>query len=193
MSELVRHPDVMEKAQLEIREVLGEDRAVITHRDLAELQYLRMVIMEVLRLHPSAPVIPRMNREDCKILGYDMLEGTTILVNIHAVLRDPQYWENPEQFMPERFENSNMDYTGTHFEFTPFGAGRRMCPGVIFAKSTLEISLANLIYHFNWVLPGGASPKSLDMSENYRLSALRRNDLELVAIPRGHFSSCKNI
>ncbi|CAM0943197.1 unnamed protein product [Alopecurus aequalis] len=192
MSELVRHPEVMAKAQAEIQKVLGQDQDVITHRGLAELQYLRMVIKEVLRLHPSAPIFPRMTREDCKILGYDMLKGTIVLVNIFSVSRDPKYWKNPEEFVPERFENGT-DYSGTNFEFTPFGAGRRQCPGMIFATSTLEIALANLIYHFDWVLPGRASPESLDMSEKFGMTVGRKYELELIAIPRVDASSRKHI
>ncbi|KAK1620106.1 hypothetical protein QYE76_025623 [Lolium multiflorum] len=125
MSELVRHPDVMTKAYLEIRKVLGEDRSFITTRDIPELPYMRMVIKEVLRLHTPFPLIPRMTRNDCKILGYDMLKGTTVLINAFAVSRDPAYWKNAEDFIPERFENNNIQYVGAHFEFTPFGAGRR--------------------------------------------------------------------
>jgi cytochrome P450 len=192
MSELLRHPQVMAKAQLEIREVLGPDhRGVITHTHLAQLQYMRMVIKEVLRLHPPAPLITRMTRVDSKILGYDMLKGTAVLINVFAVSRDPKCWKNPLEFIPERFEDSSMDYTGTRFEFTPFGAGRRQCPGIIFATSTLEIALANLIYHFDWVLPGNASPESLDMSEKFGIIIRRRYALELIAIPRGRLDTSR--
>uniref|UniRef100_A0ACD5UES4 Uncharacterized protein n=1 Tax=Avena sativa TaxID=4498 RepID=A0ACD5UES4_AVESA len=189
MSELVRHPKVMARAQLEIREAIGQDRDVISNNDIAKLNYIRMVIKEVLRLHQPAPLIPRMAREDCKIMGYDMPKGTTIFINVFAVSRDPKCWKNPEEFVPERFENNNMDYTGTHYEFTPFGAGRRQCPGMLFGTSTLEITLANLLYHFDWVLPGGASLESLDMSEKFGMTVGRKYDLQLMAIPHGHFNT----
>uniref|UniRef100_A0ACD5V0Z2 Uncharacterized protein n=1 Tax=Avena sativa TaxID=4498 RepID=A0ACD5V0Z2_AVESA len=132
MAELARHPKVMAKAQLEIREVLGKDRGVITNNELVGLHYMRMVAKEVLRLHPPGPLIPRRAREDRKVMGFDMLEGTNVYINAFAISRDPKCWENPKEFMPERFENSNMDYNGTYFEFTPFGAGRRQCPGIFF-------------------------------------------------------------
>uniref|UniRef100_A0ACD5UV09 Uncharacterized protein n=1 Tax=Avena sativa TaxID=4498 RepID=A0ACD5UV09_AVESA len=188
MSELVRHPKVMAKAQQEIREVLGEDRVVITNGDLGKLHYMRMVVKEVLRLHQPAPLIPRMAREDCEIMGYDMPKGTTVFINVFAVSRDPKFWKNPEEFVPERFENNNVDYIGTHYEFTPFGAGRRQCPGMLFGTSTLEIALTNLLYHFDWVLPGGASIESLDMSEKFGITVGRKSELQLIAIPRGHFN-----
>jgi cytochrome P450 len=150
---------------------------------------MRMVIKEVLRMHQPAPLIPRMARKDCKIMGYDMPKGTTIFINVFAVLRDPTCWKNPEEFVPERFENNNMDYIGTHYEFTPFGAGRRQCPGMLFGTSTLEIALANLLYRFDWVLPGGEGLNSLDMSEKFGMTVGRKSDLQLIAIPRGHFNA----
>ncbi|XBI87135.1 hypothetical protein VPH35_025267 [Triticum aestivum] len=80
-------------------------------------------------------------------MGYNMPKGTNIFVNVFAISRDPKYWDNPEEYKPESFENSNVEYYGTHFEFTPFGAMRRQCPGILFAMSTVEITLANLLYH----------------------------------------------
>ncbi|XP_037467609.1 cytochrome P450 71AV8-like [Triticum dicoccoides] len=185
MSELVCHPEAMAKAQLEIRDVLGQDRAIITNSDLGELQYMRMVIKEALRLHPPTPLVHRAAREDCTIMGYDVIKGNSVLVNIFAVCRDQKYWKNPEEFIPERFENNKIDYNGTSFEFTPFGAGRRQCPGISFATSTMEITLANLLYHFDWILPGGKTPESLDMSESFGIAVLgRKYALQLRAIPR---------
>nr|BAK07691.1 predicted protein [Hordeum vulgare subsp. vulgare] len=181
MSELVNHGEAMAKAQLEVREVLGPDRAIIVSNDLAELHYMRMVIKETFRLHPPAPLLNRTNEVDCKIMGYDMLKGTNIYINAFAISQDPQYWNNPGVFNPERFENNNMDYNGTCFEFTPFGFGRRLCPGITFASSVLEMALANFLYHFDWVLPDGAT--SVDMSEKFGLIVRRSSDLHLRVIP----------
>jgi cytochrome P450 len=147
-----------------------------------------MVTKEVLRLHPPGPLIPRRARENRKVMGFDMLEGTNVYINAFAVSRDPKCWKNPEDFMPERFENNNMDYNGTYFEFTPFGSGRRQCPGIFFGESTMEIALANLLYHFDWVLPGGKSPELLDMTEKYGIIVGRKFDLQLIAISRGCFN-----
>jgi cytochrome P450 len=142
-----------------------------------------MVIKESLRLHPPGPLLNRRNEEGCKIMGYDMPKGTNIYINVFATSRDPQYWSSPEEFIPERFENNKMDYNGTFFEYTPFGCGRRLCPGITFASSILEIALANFLYHFDWTLPGGAVSTSLDMSEKFGFSVRRRSDLQLRAIP----------
>lgn len=190
MSELMKKPEAMEKAQQEVRKVLGGSRGVITNTDLVGLSYMRMVIKEVLRLHPPNPLlVPRESREDCEILGYYVPKGTKVLVNAFAISRDPRYWDNPEAFNPERFENSNIDYKGTNFEFTPFGSGRRQCPAIMFGTSTLEVALANLLYHFDWMLPDGLSPELMDMSEKYGMGVSKKLDLHLRAIPCVHSSA----
>ncbi|KAM0870322.1 hypothetical protein ACQ4PT_040077 [Festuca glaucescens] len=182
MSELMRYPNVMRKAQAEVRDNL-EGKPKITEDDLANLKYLRLVIKETMRLHPAAPlVLPREAMEPCKILGYDIPKGTTVLVNVWAIARDPKHWEDPEEFKPERFESSAIDFKGTDFEYIPFGAGRRMCPGMMFAQASMEIVLAALLYHFNWELPGRVKPGELDMEEEMGLTVRRKNDLYLHAV-----------
>jgi len=191
MSELMKKPEAMQRAQQEVRKMLGGSRGVVTNTDLAGLSYMRMLIKEVLRLHPPNPLlVPRESREDCEILGYHIPKGTKVLVNAFAISRDPKYWnDDPEGFNPERFENSNLDYKGTNFEFTPFGSGRRQCPAIMFGVSTLEIALANLLYHFDWVLPDGVSPELVDMSEKYGMGVSKKMDLHLRAIPYVHSSA----
>jgi len=183
MTELVINPQVMAKTQQEIRQVLGEHRTVITNSDLAELPYFRNVIKETLRLHSPVPLFARLAREDCQIMGYDMFKGTDVFVNLFAISRDERYWKNAEEFKPERFEKNSIDYYGTHFQYIPFGAGRRSCPGMTFALSTVDIVLTNLLYHFDWSLLDGVSPASFDKSENFRLTISRKHELELKATP----------
>ncbi|GJN37604.1 hypothetical protein PR202_gb26578 [Eleusine coracana subsp. coracana] len=180
MSELMRNPDVMNKAQAEVRDVLNGNPTV-TEDDLAQLNYLKLVIKETLRLHPAAPLlVPREARESCKILGYDVPKGTVVFVNAWAIGRDPEYWGgDAEEFKPERFECSTVD-----FEYIPFGAGRRICPGMLFAQANIELALAALLYHFDWELTGGVEPSELDMAEEMGLTVRRKNDLYLHPIVR---------
>lgn len=129
MAELIANPRVMQKAQQEIRSVMsGEQR--VDEASLRNVHYLKAVIKETLRLHPPAPFFPRTCLADCKIQGYDVPQGTIIITNVWAIFRNPEYWEDPDMFIPERFQcDGSFDYRGFDFEFTPFGAGRRMCPG----------------------------------------------------------------
>ncbi|KAE8782000.1 cytochrome P450 [Hordeum vulgare] len=182
MSELMHNPDTMARAQQEVREVLGADRVVITNSDLSELHYMRMVINEVLRLHPPGPLVHRMARDDCTLMGYDIPKGTNVFINVFAISQDDKHWDNPKEFRPERFENSNVNYKGTYFEFIPFGTGRRQCPGIHFSSSVTEMVLANFLYHFEWMLPDGDKLSSFDMSEKFGLTVSRRYDLQLKPI-----------
>jgi cytochrome P450 len=181
MSELMRNPHVMKKAQAEVRDKMN-GKPSVTEDDLADLKYCRLVIKETLRLHPPVPLLlPRESMQTTRVLGYDVPKGTTVFVNTWAICRDPKYWAAAEEFKPERFESGSIDFKGTNFEFTPFGAGRRICPGMSFAHSIMDLALVALLYHFDWELPNGVKPEELDMTEQMGLAVGRMNDLYLHA------------
>ncbi|GAU50869.1 hypothetical protein TSUD_86290 [Trifolium subterraneum] len=163
LSELLRHQTVMHKLQDEVRTVVG-NRTHVTEEDLVNMNYLKAVIKETLRLHIPVPLlVPRRTMEDIKLDGYDIAAGSWVIVNAWAIARDPSIWEKPLEFKPERFMNSSIDYKGLDFELIPFGAGRRGCPGVTFAISINELVLANLVHQFDWKLPDGVEGKDLDI------------------------------
>ncbi|KAM3297969.1 hypothetical protein ACQJBY_039766 [Aegilops geniculata] len=186
MSELVRNPRVMRKAQDEVRLALA-GQTTVTESSLTNLKYMRLVVKEVLRLHPAAPLLlPReCGIDGCRVLGYDVPKGTMVLVNAWAISRDPAHWDAAEEFVPERFERGEAaDFKGADMEYTPFGAGRRMCPGMAFGLANVELALAGLLYHFDWELPGGAAAGELDMAEEMGVTVRRRHDLVLAAVVR---------
>ncbi|RCV06340.1 hypothetical protein SEVIR_1G156600v4 [Setaria viridis] len=183
MAELVANPRVMEKAQLEVRKVMAPQQRV-TEAALSDLHYLKAVIKETLRLHPPAPFVPRVCLDDCMVQGYHVPQGTIAITNVWTISRDPKYWEEPDMFRPERFESGQcFDYKGFDFEFTPFGVGRRMCPGINFSHANVEIALASLLYHFDWKLPDGAKPEDMDMTEVWGVTVRRKAKLLLHPIP----------
>ncbi|CAL5059884.1 unnamed protein product [Urochloa decumbens] len=184
MSELVRNPKVMQKAQAEICEKL-QGKPTVTEDDLVGLRYIKLIIKETLRLHPVVPLLlPRECQESCKVMGYDVPKGTTVFVNVWAISRDPKYWDDATMFKPERFEGDAVDFKGTDFEYTPFGAGRRICPGMAFAQASMELVLAALLYHFDWELPGEMLPSELDMTEEMGMTVRRKHDLYLRPVVR---------
>ncbi|WMV21339.1 hypothetical protein MTR67_014724 [Solanum verrucosum] len=131
MAELLRHPRVMETLHNEVRGLAQGKLAEITEDDLGNMHYLKAVIKETLRLHPL--LVPRESTQDIKLLGYQIPAKTQVIINAWTVGRDPVSWENPEDYRPERFLNSDIDFKGLNFELIPFGAGRRGCPGTAFA------------------------------------------------------------
>ena len=169
MSELIKNPRVMEKAQAEVRQVL-EGQKNFDEANIQKLDYLKLVVKETLRLHPAAALIAREAREKCEINGYEIPNNTTVIINAWAIGRDPEYWIDSECFLPERFQDSLIDFKGSNFGFIPFGGGRRICPGISFALATIELVLSQLLYHFNWKLPNEIKPEEIDMSESFGLS-----------------------
>ena len=182
MTELLRHPRVMKKLQNEVREIVRKGEH-ITEDDLIGLHYLKAVIKETLRLHPPVPLLLRIAAQDVEIGGYKIKAKTHVMINSWQIGRDPILYEKAEEFEPERFLNSEIDFKGNDFQLLPFGAGRRVCPGIQFAMAVNEIALANIVHKFDWTLPGGASGEDLDMTESTGITIHRKNALRAVAIP----------
>ncbi|XVF49776.1 hypothetical protein PTKIN_Ptkin04bG0042000 [Pterospermum kingtungense] len=167
MAELLKHPNIMKKVQEEVRNVVG-NKTKIDVDDINKMEYLKCVIKETLRLHPAGPLLaPRETSARVKLGGYDIPSNIAVLVNACAIQRDPNWWEKPEEFIPERFENSSVDFKGQDFHFIPFGIGRRGCPGMPFGVASVEYVVANLPYWFDWILPAGENLENLDMTELY--------------------------
>ncbi|KAG8098940.1 hypothetical protein GUJ93_ZPchr0013g34921 [Zizania palustris] len=190
MSELIRAPRVLTKVQGEIRAVVG-DKERVQPDDMPKLTYLKMVVKETLRLHPPATLLlPRETMRDAKIGGYDVPAKTRIFVNAWAIGRDAASWDEPEEFNPDRFETKEVDFNGAHFELVPFGAGRRICPGLAMGAANVEFTLANLLHCFDWALPDGVGVKDVSMKEAGGLIFHRKTPLVLVpsayAYRRGH-------
>nr|GMD47737.1 premnaspirodiene oxygenase-like [Ipomoea batatas] len=188
MSEMMKHPRVFAKAQAEVREAF-KGKEMLEEDDIEQLEYLKLVVKETLRCYPPIPLlIPRECREETVVCGYTIPQKARVLINVWAIGRDPKYWEDPENFIPERFENNNnnnnsIDFMGNHFEFLPFGAGRRICPGLAFGFANTVSPLAHLLYNFDWKLPAGVTVETLDMTERPGMAVAKKNQLFLIPTP----------
>ncbi|KAK6151233.1 hypothetical protein DH2020_016165 [Rehmannia glutinosa] len=146
MSLLLNHPKVLQKAKLELDSQVGHQR-LLEEQDLPSLRYLRNIIFETFRMFPAGPLaVPRESSADCKVGGYDIPCGTMLLVNIWAIHRDPQVWDEPTRFKPERFERREVE---TQMLMT-FGMGRRACPGAGLGQRMVGLVLGSLIRCFDW-------------------------------------------
>jgi cytochrome P450 len=140
--ELAQRPDVRERLHAEFDEVLGE--ADPTPSTMLQLDYTEQVIEEALRLYPPAYVLYRRTNEDVAVGGYRVPEGTRMTVPQFHVHRDGRWYDDPEQFRPDRwtdgFEDELHDYA-----YFPFGGGPRHCIGMRFAMMELKLVLPTLL------------------------------------------------
>ncbi|KAF9593731.1 hypothetical protein IFM89_024735 [Coptis chinensis] len=179
LTELLRNPSIMRNVQAELDQVLVQNK--MEEVDVGSLRYLQAVVKETLRLHPPVPLlIPRRAMDDTKFMGYSVPKDTQILVNVWAIGRDPVFWDDPLSFKPERFLSSNIDYKGRHFQFIPFGAGRRICVGMSLAHRTLHLALGSLIQSFEWALEDGVTPENMDMTERLGVALRKADPLKTV-------------
>ncbi|KAI3757598.1 hypothetical protein L6452_05140 [Arctium lappa] len=179
MAELVKNKKVMFKVREELKNEI-KTRTVV-ESEVSNLPYLNACIKETLRLHPPAPfLLPHRAVQTCEVMGYTVPRGAQILVNIWAIGRDPKLWEDPLLFKPERFLGSNLDFGGQDFEFIPFGAGRRMCPGLHSGVKSVQTILASLILRFDWLLPNDEDPVNLDMNEKFGVFLQKKKPLQLI-------------
>ncbi|XP_057437255.1 cytochrome P450 71A1-like [Lotus japonicus] len=180
MTGLMKNPRVMKKAQEEVRNLYGK-KDFIDEEDIQKLIYLKAVIKETLRFYAPAPLVPREVNRSFMIDGYEILPKTLVYVNVWAIHQDPEAWEDPEEFYPERFLNNDRDFKGQDFELIPFGAGRRICPGIPMGIATVELITANLVNSFDWEMPTGMTPKDIDIEGLPGLARHKKNHLCLVA------------
>lgn len=182
MADLLKHPEAMSKAKAELDQAIGKGKLVEEH-DMPKLPYLHAVIKESFRLRPVVPfLLPRRAEADVEINGYTIPKGSQVLINIWAIGRDPSIWDNPEAFRPERFLGSHIDVKGRHFELTPFGGGRRICPGLPLAMRMLVSVLGSLLNCFDWKLEDGVSPEDMDMDERYGITMEKAQPVRAVPV-----------
>ncbi|KAK4732945.1 hypothetical protein R3W88_025933 [Solanum pinnatisectum] len=181
MAEILRQPEIMKKAQAELAQVVGKGKP-IEEVDVSRLPYLQFIVKETLRMHPPSPfLVPRRVDHDVELYDYIIPKGSLVLVNAWAIGRDSTFWEDPLVFKPERFQSLELDVRGNDFELIPFGAGRRICPGLPLALRMVPVMLGSMLNSFNWKLESGIAPKDLDMNEKFGFITPKAHPL--LAIP----------
>ncbi|KAI9113197.1 hypothetical protein K1719_015722 [Acacia pycnantha] len=184
LSLLLNHRDVLKKVQDELDEKVGKER-LVNETDISKLEYLQAVTKETLRLYPAAPLSgPREFTEDCTLGGYRIEEGTRLILNIWKLQRDEGVWSEALEFKPERFlmrRHEGVDVKGQHFELIPFGAGRRVCPGIMFGLQMTHLALAGLLQAFDVTT---RSDEAVDMSGTFGLTHMKTAPLQVLLTPR---------
>ncbi|KAL5541021.1 hypothetical protein UlMin_042594 [Ulmus minor] len=170
MAELLRNPEILSKARAELEQIIGRGNPV-EESDIARLPYLQAIVKEAFRLHPVFPLLlPRRAEADVEIAGFTVPKGVQIFINVWAIGRDPNTWDDPNSFKPERFLGSELDVKGRNFELLPFGGGRRICPGLPLVMRILHLVLGTFIHSFDWKLENGIKPEEVDMEDKFGLT-----------------------
>ncbi|XP_042519764.1 cytochrome P450 89A2-like [Macadamia integrifolia] len=189
LANLVKHQHIQSKLSEEIEGVVGPGEE-IKEEDLKKMPYLKAVVLEGLRRHPPAHfLVPHAVTEDTTFNGYLIPKNaTTVNFTVAEISRDPQAWEDPMEFRPERFLSSIVggeeviDITGKkEIKMMPFGAGRRICPGLDLAMLHLEYFVANLVRDFEWKARDG---EDVDLSEEIQFTVVMKNPLHALIYSR---------
>ncbi|CAN1186048.1 3,9-dihydroxypterocarpan 6A-monooxygenase [Linum perenne] len=183
MAEVLNNPQVLKRAQQELDEVVGKEN-VVEESHIHNLPYLNCIMKESLRLHPALPLlVPHCNpSQDCVVGGYTVPKGSRVFVNVWSIHRDPSVWKDPLEFRPERFIDSNWDYSGNDLTYFPFGSGRRICAGIAMAERMFLFSLATFLHSFDWKLARGK--KNVDLTEKFGIVLKLKSPLVAVPVPR---------
>ncbi|XP_004512444.1 cytochrome P450 89A2-like [Cicer arietinum] len=187
MANLVKYPNIQEKIYDEIKEVVkhGEE---IEEEQLKRMPYLKAVVLETFRRHPPGHfIIPRAVIHDAILDGHKIPKNAMVNFPVAELGWDPNVWENPMEFKPERFyreveKDTNFDLKGfKEIKMMPFGAGRRVCPAISVAMLHLEYFLANLVRDFKWTIEEGCE---VDLSEKQAFTIVMKNPLKPCVTPR---------
>jgi cytochrome P450 len=148
---LARQPACEARVRAELDTLGG---ATPVSSDLERLPYLDAVVRETLRLYPPAWIFGREIVTGFHLGGYELPPGTEVVVSPFALHRDPRFFREPEQFMPERWLEEGRA-APPRYAYIPFGAGPRSCIGNHFAKMEAALVLASLLQQVRFqVVPG---------------------------------------
>ncbi|CAH2073788.1 unnamed protein product [Thlaspi arvense] len=185
LAELINHPEMMKKAQQEIEQVVGNKR-LVEESDCCNLSYIQAVVKETLRLHPGGPIFVRESEQECKVAGYRVPAKTRVIVNVWAIGRDPDQWEDPLEFRPERFQG--MEGKLMSEKMVSFGSGRRSCPGEKMVFRFVPLTLAAIIQCFELKVKA-----SVEMNEGIGSSLPRATPLVCVAVAKEAIQSFSSL
>jgi cytochrome P450 family 89 subfamily A len=181
LANLVRNPAMQDRLRKEV-DGAGEVR----EEDLQGMPYLKAVVLEALRRHPPGHyVLPHAAHQDTVLDGYRVPAGAPMNFAVADIGLDAEVWSAPLEFRPERFlpggEGEDVDLTGSkEIKMMPFGAGRRVCPGMALALLHLEYFVANLVREFQWrEVPG----EEVDLTEKLEFTVVMKRPLKAIAVP----------
>lgn len=149
---LSQHPKVQTKVQNEVDRVLAG--RLPEFEDLDKLDYLTCMVKEAMRLYPPVPEALRAVVSDLEVNGYFIPKGAAFIIPISTLHADEEIWEEPEQFLPERFTQES-EKNLPRYAYLPFGTGSRSCMGARFAMTEIRLVIAMILQRFSLHLAPG--------------------------------------
>ncbi|KAL5221794.1 hypothetical protein ABZP36_026507 [Zizania latifolia] len=191
LANLVKNPAMQDRLREEVAAAVGRDRygdgdGEVREEDLQGMPYLKAVVLEGLRRHPPGHyLLPHTVEEETTLDGYRVPANTPVNFAVGDIGLDEEVWTEPKEFRPERFlpggEGEDVDLTGSkEIKMMPFGAGRRICPGMALALLHLEYFVANLVREFEWREVAG---EEVDLSEKLEFTVVMKRPLKATAVP----------
>ncbi|BFG30720.1 hypothetical protein CerSpe_169940 [Prunus speciosa] len=187
MANLVKNQDIQKKLLDEINSVV-KPKQDIAEDDLIKMPYLKAVVLETLRRHPPSHfILPRAVLKDIQMDGYDIPKDAMVNFTVAEMSRDPNVWERPMEFRPERFiqtgqQEVKFDIKGVRgIQMMPFGAGRRICPAINVSLLHVEYFVANLVRDFQWKL---GDQNEVDLTEKQAFTMVMKYPLFTQISPR---------
>lgn len=151
--ELAKNKDVRVRLGSEIDAVLSQHGGKITYEAVNEMNYLDRVVSETLRKYPPVTFLTRKCNEDYRIPGTDLVleKGVQVVIPVLGLHQDPEYFPDPEKFLPERFTEQNKSQR-PNYVYLPFGEGPRVCIGRRFALMQVKVGLISLLSEYEFQL-----------------------------------------
>ncbi|EIE80372.1 hypothetical protein RO3G_05077 [Rhizopus delemar RA 99-880] len=153
---LAKNKHVQNKLRQEIISVLGDDPkdVVPTLDQLKEMPYLNLVLKENLRLNgPADNILPRVAAKDMVVDGTFIPKGATVNIDIYGIHHNPKFWNNPDDFIPERLDENGEQDSHDGLTWLPFGNGARQCLGMNFSLTEQRLLLVMMIRKYEIDVP----------------------------------------
>jgi cytochrome P450 family 89 subfamily A len=186
LANLVKNPAMQDRLRDEVSSAGAGADGEVLEEELQAMPYLKAVVLEALRRHPPGHyVLPHAVHEDTTLDGYRVPAGAPVNFAVGDIGMDEEVWRAPAEFRPERFlpggEGDDVDLTGSkEIKMMPFGAGRRVCPGMALALLHLEYFVANLVREFDWRQADG---EEVDLTEKLEFTVVMKRPLRARAVP----------